>query len=191
MSDVKKKIFLLYAEVLNIDRSLLLNLDDGLGLDELLNVSYSDYKELSNFYVFLSSLEDDDFSYLPIRSSNRKNCIYAVLDDAFERFCLDKSINLNDFSWFLKAVSMYSILENILFQRYEIFNKNEFFLESFLNGELTHIKRVVLCFKYLWPCFFSKLGLNEGNLLKFLKICIFLRYSFNNNKFKFEFDKKR
>jgi hypothetical protein len=88
-------------------------------------------------------MDDNDFSYAPVSSSKRSDCAYAALDKLFLEFCYRESIDLEDFSRFLKALCLFSMTSFVLFQQYELFFKNKFPLEGLINSELRYIKKVV------------------------------------------------
>jgi hypothetical protein len=159
--------------------------------DERRRVGYSSYKELSNFYFFIESLDSDSLSFAEIEVGKQKKCIFRFLDLIFKNFCLDNNFNFCDFNNFLKALSLYSIQEELLFQKYDSAFRKDFSLEKIINSEMRFIAKLI---NWVGDPLFSDSALGSMErytAVKLLKISIFLRYSFNNEVFKFEFVKNK
>lgn len=179
-------IFLIFSKMIGCGDVKWWRLND----DERRSVGYSSYKELSNFYFFLESLDSNSLSFDEIGVGRQKKCLFRLLDLKIKNFCLDNNFNINDFNNFIKAISLYSIQEEVLFQKYDSSIKRDFSVEKIINSEMRFI---VVLIKWIGGSLISD-DLNEmdrNNALKLLKISIFLRYSFNNKIFKFEFIKNK
>jgi hypothetical protein len=61
-------------------------------------------------------------------------------------------------------------------------------LEGLINSELRYIKKVVFWVKPLISLYFNDYLDCSFDFLRFLKVCVFIRYSFNNYRFKFVFE---
>ena len=154
--------------------------------EERRSVGYSSFKELSNFYFFLETFDLGDLAYDAIGVGKQKKCIFRFFDSKFKDFCLENSFDISDFNNFLKVISLYSIQEEVLFQKYDDSFKEDFSVEKIINSEMRFIVKLIN-----WvgnPLLLDIFdGLDRNSIIKLLKISIFVRYSFNNKIFKFEF----
>lgn len=162
----------------------------GLSDAERREVGYSSYKELSNFYFFIESLGEDDLSFDMIEFGKQKNCLYRLIDLSFKDFCAKNNFKIVDFDNFLKAISLYSIQEEMLFQKYDNTLKREISVEKIINSEMRIIAKLL---RWVGDKIFydNNVKIERYNFLKLLKISIFIRYSFKNNVYKFEFIKNK
>ena len=158
--------------------------------EERRSVGYSSFKELSNFYFFLETFGLGDLTYDAIEVGRQKKCIFRFFDSKFRIFCLENSFDISDFNNFLKIISLYSIQEELLFQKYDSSFKEDFSVEKIINSEMRFIVKLIN-----WvgePLVLGTFdGMDRSSVTKLLKISIFLRYSFNNKIFKFEFVKNK
>jgi hypothetical protein len=106
-------------------------------------VGYSSYKELSNFYFFLESLDLKDLNFEEVECGKQKKCLFKFLDSNVNNFCLLKNFNISDFNNFIKALSLYSIQEEMLFQKYDTSSKRDFSVEKIINSEMRFIVKLI------------------------------------------------
>lgn len=158
--------------------------------DERRCVGYSSYKELSNFYFFLESLDLKDLNFEEVECGRQKKCLFKFLDSNVNNFCLLKNFNISDFNNFIRALCLYSIQEEMLFQKYDNSSKRDFSVEKIINSEMRFIVKLI---NWIGSSLISKeIGdMDRSSIVKLLKISIFLRYSFNNKVYKFEFIKNK
>jgi hypothetical protein len=128
----------------------------------------------------------DDLAYDEIGVGRQKKCIFRFFDSKFEIFCLENNFNISDFKNFLKVISLYSIQDEVLFQKYDNSFKEDFSVEKIINSEMRFIVKLI---NWVGPSLLLDIfdGMDRNSITKLLKISIFLRYSFNNKIFKFEF----
>ena len=155
------------------------------------DIGYASYKELSNFYYFLKSLDEDSLIFECVEFSKNKKCIYRFADSIFNDFCYVNEFNVNEFNEFLKILSLYSIQNEMLFQKYDNVLKEEFSIEKVINGEIKYIDKLLNWVGINLFESFPYKKMDNYNFLKFLKIAVLIRYSFNNTIFKFEFIKNK
>jgi hypothetical protein len=111
--------------------------------EERRSVGYSSFKELSNFYFFLETFDLGDLAYDAIGVGKQKKCIFRFFDSKFKDFCLENSFDISDFNNFLKVISLYSIQEEVLFQKYDDSFKEDFSVEKIINSEMRFIVKLI------------------------------------------------
>lgn len=148
-------------------------------------------KELFNLESFLSSIESYDFNFEIIPSSNRKNCVYAVVDVVLLEFCQTRGICLDLLKKTISFLVLFDCYNSFFFLFLEE-NKNEISLDKLLNGRLYYTKILAGIIIYE-----SKKDLksllsikDEDVLLKYITDLILIRYGFKSKLICFRFEKK-
>jgi hypothetical protein len=147
-------------------------------------------KEMCNFDIFISSLNDVDVNFDFIKSSKRKNCVYGVLDGVLNDYCIINNISFDALNRTISLTTMLDVYNSCYFL-YAEDRVNNMSLDKLLNGKLNYSKHMAnMLISIDKEKLKSSLKIKDDEvLLKFITDLLLIRYVFKSNLTIFEFNK--